>query len=172
MCSPREMHEDNSLTERPTTIEVLSQVQEQEEEEDEDDIISGNALNIAPNMTPRHKRLQQVGSTSPNLSQSKLSPGVPLIPIYNSPASSSSRPVVSLPRSFLNERALLSYYTVSGEPFFQSPLFIAFSGRDGEDVGNQCGLSRSSRFLRHHRRHCEVILFLNLHEQIFLRGNS
>merc|ERR1719150_3315898 len=54
VCSPREMHEDNSLTERPTTIEVLSQVQEQEEEEEEeDDIISGNALNIAPNMTPR-----------------------------------------------------------------------------------------------------------------------
>jgi len=95
VCSPREMHEDNSLTERPTTIEVLSQVQEQEEEEDEDDIISGNAVNIAPNMTPRHKRLQQVGSASPNLSQSKLSPGVPLIPLYNSPASSSSRPVAS-----------------------------------------------------------------------------
>ena len=159
VCSPREMHEDNSLTERPTTIEVLSQVQEQEEEEDEDDIISGNAVNIAPNMTPRHKRLQQVGSASPNLSQSKLSPGVPLIPIYNSPASSSSRPVVSFPRSFLNERALLSYHIVSGKPFFQSPLFIAFSGGDGEDVGNQRRLSRSSRLLRHHRRHCKVIHF-------------
>lgn len=147
VCSPREMHEDNSLTERPTTIEVLSQVQEQEEEEDEDDIISGNAVNIAPNMTPRHKRLQQVGSASPNLSQSKLSPGVPLIPIYNSPASSSSRPVVSFPRSFLNQRALLSNHTVSGKPFFQSPLIIAFSGGDGEDVGNQRRLSRSSRLL-------------------------
>merc|ERR1719339_376345 len=39
VCSPREMNEDNSLTERPTTIEVLHQLQEEEEDED---IISGN----------------------------------------------------------------------------------------------------------------------------------
>ena len=95
VCSPREMHEDNSLTERPTTIEVLQQLQEEEEEEDEEDIISGNTMNMAPSLTPRHKRLQQVASASPDLSRSKSSPGVPLIPIYSSPASSSSKPAVS-----------------------------------------------------------------------------
>merc|ERR1719189_2819912 len=94
VCSPREMYEDNSLTERPTTIEVLHHVQEEEEEEEED-IISGNAVNIAPSLTPRHKRLQQVASASPDLSGSKDSPSVPLIPIYSSPASSSSKPVAA-----------------------------------------------------------------------------
>merc|ERR1711971_1482406 len=80
VCSPREMHEDNSLTERPTTIEVMEQLQEEEEEEDEEeDIISGNTMNLAPSLTPRHKRLQQVASASPDLSsRRKSSPGVPL----------------------------------------------------------------------------------------------
>jgi len=86
-CSPMEMHEDNSLTERPTTIEVLHQLQEEEEEED---IISGNTLN---SLTPRHRRLQQVAAASPDLSRN--SPGVPLIPIYSSPASSSLKPPAS-----------------------------------------------------------------------------
>merc|ERR1719180_596538 len=113
VCSPREMHEDNSLTERPTTIEVMDQLQEEEEEEEEEeeDIISGNTMNLAPSLTPRHKRLQQVASASPDLSsrsksspgvplrdlssKSKSSPGVPLIPIYSSPASSSSKPAAS-----------------------------------------------------------------------------
>ena len=96
VCSPREMHEDNSLTERPTTIEVMDQLQEEEEEEEEEeDIISGNTMNMAPSLTPRHKRLQQVASASPVLSRSKSSPGIPLIPIYSSPASSSSKPAVS-----------------------------------------------------------------------------
>lgn len=88
VCSPREMNEDNSLTERPTTIEVL-----QEEEEEEDDIISGNTLNMAPSFTPRNKLLQQVAAASPDLSGN--SPGVPLLPIYTSPASSSSKPAAS-----------------------------------------------------------------------------
>lgn len=90
VCSPREMNEDNSLTERPTTIEVLHQLQEEEEDED---IISGNTLNMVPSLTPRHKRLQQVAAASPDLSRN--SPGVPLIPIYSSPASSSSKPAAS-----------------------------------------------------------------------------
>jgi len=70
-------------------------LQEEEEDEDEEDIISGNTMNMAPSLTPRHKRLQQVASASPDLSRSKSSPGVPLIPIYSSPASSSSKPAVS-----------------------------------------------------------------------------
>ena len=147
VCSPREMFEDNSLTERPTTIEVLHHVQEEEEEEEED-IISGNAVNIAPSLTPRHKRLQQIASASPDLSGSKDSPSVPLIPIYSSPASSSSKPVAASSVSFASF-SLPATYTLflTGQSRCQPSVFLALGGGDGKASWHQRRLARSSRFL-------------------------
>ena len=141
VCSPREMHEDNSLTERPTTIEVLHQLQEEEEEEEEEDIISGNTLNMVPSLTPRHKRLQQVAAASPDLSRN--SPGVPLIPIYSSPASSSSKPAASpsaipIVSSCISAcLVIISTLTFTGQSLCQPLVLLALCGRDGEDARYQ-----------------------------------